>query len=118
MDCIKVQKLSDVIRECSLKERKTYLIIENEFMYKPAKARVTGPASLSCISKSSMLAIGSLLEVSKGGSSRLEEVAVLRPLSWRLVESTELTGGFVIKIMAGVLKTRKPPIIIIKVEKI
>ena len=76
-------------------------------MHKPAKARVTGPASLSCISKSSMLAVGSLLVVSKGGSSRLEEVAVLRPLSWRLVESTEVTGGFVIKIMAGVLKNKK-----------
>ena len=89
------------------KENKTYFIIENEFRHKPAKARVTGPASLSCISKSSMLAVGSLLEVSKGGSSRLEEVAVLRPLSWRLVESTEVTGGFVIKIMAGVLKKKK-----------
>ena len=89
------------------KENKTYFIIENEFRHKPAKARVTGPASLSCISKSSMLAVGSLLEISKGGSSRLEEVAVLRPLSWRLVESAEVTGGFVIKIMAGVLKKKK-----------
>ena len=60
MDYIKGQKLCDAIWGCSLIESKTYFIIENEFRHKPAKARVTGPASLSCISKSSMLAVGSL----------------------------------------------------------
>ena len=67
---------------------------------KPAKASVTGPASFSCISMASIMVGGSLLVSS--GSSRLEEVVVLRPLSWRLVDSMVFTSGGG-KVMVGVL---------------
>ena len=69
----------------------------------PAKDKVTGPASLSCIDIASILSEGSLVAFSSG-SSILEEVVVLKPLSWRLVVSPQVSGGFKIKGMEGVLK--------------
>ena len=69
----------------------------------PARAKVTGPASFSCIVRASIFSDTSLVVFSRG-SSRLEDVVVLRPLSWRLAVSPQVSGGFKIKGMEGVLK--------------